>query len=150
MRRRRGRALTLAGALTMVACSSQRSSSPAVQAPVSARPQPPAVASNQEPPSTLTAAEIDASIRAQNASLLACYQSQLDVEPNLAEGKLILRFQITAQGAVQNAQVNHTTSTFTHPVVAQCVVDIFLHLQFPAKGGGIVNYPLQFSHAKGA
>lgn len=101
------------------------------------------------PSQARTPKEINDTIRAKATQLSACYDDQLDVEPDLAEGKLVLSFRIDEQGFVTDLRVNET-STLTHPVVARCIMDIFLHLEYPANNEVIVNYPLIFRRASGS
>ncbi|HWN66615.1 MAG TPA: AgmX/PglI C-terminal domain-containing protein, partial [Haliangium sp.] len=60
-------------------------------------------------------------------------------------GKLVVTFRIKPDGTVQSARVVPGKSTLRNSSVESCVTRQITGLKFPAKGGGVVNYPLIFS-----
>jgi hypothetical protein len=91
----------------------------------------------------LTREEIDKVVRARANLLKACYQRELNRKRGLA-GKLVITFVIAADGAVKSTRVD-PTSSLRDEDVERCTRAIITKLRFPAKGGGIVNYPFIFS-----
>jgi hypothetical protein len=94
--------------------------------------------------SGLTKAEIDRVVKSRSGLIKACYQRELNRSPGLG-GKLVVTFRILADGAVQSARVVAGKSTLRNSSVESCVTRQIMGLKFPAKGGGVVNYPFIFS-----
>ena len=92
----------------------------------------------------LSKAEIDKVVRARQGLIRACYQRQLNRTRGLG-GKLVVNFRILPNGAVQTARVVGGKSSLRNKSVESCVVRQITRLKFPAKGGGVVNYPFVFS-----
>jgi hypothetical protein len=94
--------------------------------------------------SGLTKAEIDRVVKSRSGLMKACYQRELNRAPGLG-GTLVVTFRIKADGTVQSARVVPGKSTLRNSSVESCVTRQITGLKFPAKGGGVVNYPLIFS-----
>lgn len=92
----------------------------------------------------LTKEEIDRVIRSRKGLIRACYQRELNRTHGLG-GKLVVNFRIKADGQVQSVRVVPGKSSLRNPKVESCVVRQITTLKFPAKGGGVVNYPFIFS-----
>jgi outer membrane biosynthesis protein TonB len=88
--------------------------------------------------------EINRVVQARKGVFRACYQKELNRSPGLG-GKLIVRFKIGPDGAVQNAS-NGGNSTLSNDSVEQCVKSNVMRLKFPPKGAiANVTYPFVFS-----
>jgi outer membrane biosynthesis protein TonB len=94
--------------------------------------------------SGLTKAEIDRVVKSRSGLMKACYQRELNRSPGLG-GTLVVSFRIKPDGTVQTARVVPGKSTLRNSSVESCVTRQITGLKFPAKGGGLVNYPLIFS-----
>ena len=94
--------------------------------------------------SGLTKAEIDRVVKSRSGLMKACYQRELNRAPGLG-GTLVVSFRIKADGTVQSARVVPGKSTLRNSSVESCITRQITGLKFPAKGGGLVNYPLIFS-----
>lgn len=84
-------------------------------------------------------------IHANHGKFKYCYESELVRNPRLA-GRIAVRFQINAQGAVTFASVDH--STMGNASVENCVVARIRGLTFPMPQGGgaaLVTYPFVFN-----
>lgn len=92
----------------------------------------------------LTKEEIDKVVKSRQGLIKACYQKELDRAKGIG-GKLVVRFSISADGTVTKASPDGGKSTLSNAAVSDCVVRQILKLKFPAKGGGVVNYPFIFS-----
>ncbi len=92
----------------------------------------------------LTKEEIDKVVKSRQGLIKACYQKELDRQKGLG-GKLVVKFSINAEGIVTKASPDGAKSSLTNAAVSDCVVRQILKLKFPAKGGGVVNYPFIFS-----
>ncbi|ACY16463.1 AgmX/PglI C-terminal domain-containing protein [Haliangium ochraceum] len=92
----------------------------------------------------LSKAEIDRVIKTRSGLIRACYQRELNRSRNLS-GKLVITFRIRSNGTVQSARVVGSKSTLRNSKVESCVTRQLTRLKFPAKGGGVVNYPFIFS-----
>ena len=92
----------------------------------------------------LTKEEIDKVVKSRAGLIKACYQKELDKQKGLG-GKLVIKFSIDPGGTVTKAAPDNGKSTLTNAAVSDCVVRQILKLKFPAKGGGVVNYPFIFS-----
>ncbi|MEZ4367238.1 MAG: AgmX/PglI C-terminal domain-containing protein [Kofleriaceae bacterium] len=88
--------------------------------------------------------EIDRVIRARQGVIKACYQKELNRSPGIG-GKLVVNFVIAANGTVKSSRVDPGKSTLRNAAVESCVKGQIARLKFPAKGGGVVNYPFIFS-----
>ncbi len=86
--------------------------------------------------------EIDAVIRRSQGTIRACYQRELNRNPTLA-GDVRMHFEILPNGKVTGQRKNG--GSMTNPEVIQCVKNALGYLQFPQKGGAIVNYPFVFN-----
>lgn len=88
--------------------------------------------------------EINRVVKARAGVFRACYQKELNRSPGLG-GKLVVRFKIGSDGAVQTA-ANAGGSTLSHDAVEQCVKSNVMRLKFPPKGAiANVTYPFVFS-----
>lgn len=92
----------------------------------------------------LSMGEIDKVVRAKSGLLKACYQRELNRSPGIG-GKLVVNFVIAADGTVKSSRVSPDKSTLRNAAVEACVKSQIARLKFPAKGGGVVNYPFVFS-----
>lgn len=83
-------------------------------------------------------------IRNHLGALKACYQRELQREPDLA-GRLVARIRIGADGLVREVTVEDDETG--HPALGACVVARLRGLQFPVSAGGgetLVRYPFTF------
>lgn len=92
---------------------------------------------------SLTREEIDKVVRGRASLIKACYQRELNRKRELS-GKLVVNFVIAADGTVKSTRID-PSSSLRDEGVEGCVRPIITKLRFPAKGGGIVNYPFLFS-----
>lgn len=90
----------------------------------------------------LTAAEIDAVIRRSQGVYRACYQREFNRDPALS-GDLRMHFEILPSGKVTGQR--RVGGSMSNAAVIQCVKNALGYLQFPQKGGAIVNYPFMFN-----
>lgn len=90
----------------------------------------------------LSKEEIDRVVRARAGVFRACYQKELNRTPGIG-GKLIIKFVISADGAVKSASTQG--GSLRNDGVESCVKGNIMRLKFPAKGGAIVNYPFVFT-----
>ena len=94
--------------------------------------------------SGLTKDDIDRVVRARQGLIKACYQKELNHTAGLG-GKLVLTFVIGADGGVTSTRVDPGKSSLRNDAVESCIRTQISKLKFPAKGGGVVNYPFIFS-----
>lgn len=94
--------------------------------------------------SGLTKEEIDRVVKSRSGLIKACYQRELNRVRDLG-GKLVINFVIAADGTVKSTRVEGSKSTLRHDGVESCVRSNIQRMKFPAKGGGVVNYPFIFS-----
>jgi hypothetical protein len=88
--------------------------------------------------------EINRVVKARAGVFRACYQKELNRSPGLG-GKLVVRFKIGSDGAVQTA-ANAGGSSLSNDAVEQCVKSNVMRLKFPPKGAiANVTYPFVFS-----
>ncbi|MBA3502807.1 MAG: AgmX/PglI C-terminal domain-containing protein [Myxococcota bacterium] len=88
--------------------------------------------------------EINRVVKARAGVFRACYQKELNRSPGLG-GKLVVRFKIGSDGAVQTA-ANAGGSSLTNDAVESCVKSNVMRLKFPPKGAiANVTYPFVFS-----
>lgn len=88
--------------------------------------------------------EINRVVKARAGVFRACYQKELNRTPGLG-GKLVVRFKIGADGAVQTA-ANAGGSSLSNAAVESCVKSNVMRLRFPPKGAiANVTYPFVFS-----
>jgi len=88
--------------------------------------------------------EINRVVKARAGVFRACYQKELNRSPGIG-GKLVVRFKIGSDGAVQTA-ANAGGSSLTNDAVEQCVKSNVMRLKFPPKGAiANVTYPFVFS-----
>lgn len=92
----------------------------------------------------LTKEEIDKVVRSRAGLIKSCYQRELDRTKGLG-GKIVVGFSISADGVVTRQKVDTGKSTLKNASVEDCVLRQIAKLKFPAKGGGVVNYPFIFS-----
>ncbi len=88
---------------------------------------------------------IDRVVKQHLAQIRYCYQKELNKDPQLS-GKIVIKFQIAADGTVDSAETNSTTMDNT--IVEDCICGRFLRFKFPQPEGGgivIVSYPFVFS-----
>jgi outer membrane biosynthesis protein TonB len=94
-------------------------------------------------PSTLDASAISRIMRANVASVRACYERGLQTDPNLA-GRTVVHFTITPSGAVSNVTA---APTLAAPAVLRCMEAAVASLTFPADEARepiSINYPFVF------
>lgn len=86
--------------------------------------------------------DIQKTVRAHQAAIQKCYVSALRKRPDLA-GKVIVRFAISPEGAVLEAQA---TESIGEPSVDACIVKQVKSWKFPKPKGGkvFVTYPFVF------
>ncbi len=92
---------------------------------------------------------IDTEIRMHLREIQACYQRELNRQPNL-EGKVVVRFEISPEGSVAWVEVAGTDMKETP--VPSCVSEVIGGLEFPEPaGGGVVRvtYPFRFRSIAG-
>ncbi len=89
----------------------------------------------------LTKAEINKVVQSRKNGIRACYERQLQRSPKLS-GKIIVNWKINASGKVTSAKIKSTT--MRNGAVEDCIVRQVMRMQFPAKGGGTVNFPFIF------
>ena len=94
--------------------------------------------------SGLTKEEIDKVVKSRQGLIKACYQSELNRTRGLG-GKLVVNFVIAADGSVKSTRIEGGKSSLRNAEVEGCVRRQISRLRFPAKGGGVVNYPFIFS-----
>ncbi|MBA3395752.1 MAG: AgmX/PglI C-terminal domain-containing protein [Deltaproteobacteria bacterium] len=88
--------------------------------------------------------EINRVVKARAGVFRACYQKELNRSPGIG-GKLVIKFKIGADGAVQSAS-NAGGSTLSNEAVEGCVKSNVMRLKFPPKGAiANVIYPFVFS-----
>lgn len=92
----------------------------------------------------LTKEEIDKVVKSRAGLIKSCYQRELDKTKGLG-GKLVVNFSIAPAGDVTRQKVDAGKSTLHNASVEDCVLRQIAKLKFPAKGGGVVNYPFLFS-----
>ncbi len=98
---------------------------------------------------TPSPAVIQSIVRSNYDAFRRCYESALARDPKM-EGRLDVRFEITAEGKVMRARI--AENTLPDCDAARCVRDNFRSLLFPKPQGGIVTvtYPIMFSPAEAA
>jgi hypothetical protein len=84
-------------------------------------------------------------VRQHVGQLRMCYETGLKSNPNL-EGKVVVTFEIGADGAVLKAAAD--SSTIADAKVVACVVNVFQRLSFPTPEGGNVSarFPIVLVH----
>ncbi len=83
-------------------------------------------------------------IQSQLGEIRYCYERQLSAEPDLY-GKVILRFSIDANGAVDSQKIG--LSTLKSAMVEGCILRRVTNWKFPKPRGGttvLVSYPFLF------
>jgi hypothetical protein len=116
--------------------------------PVPPSPPPPPTAKQLPYEGGLSRTDIQTVISRVMPQIKQCYEKELDSDPAL-EGKLTMRWVVTADGAVADALVSQNTfrGEGAKPT-GDCVLGIIARLKFPQpKGGGkvFVTYPFVFS-----
>jgi hypothetical protein len=96
----------------------------------------------------LSREEIDKVVRSRMGLIRACYQKELDRSRGLG-GQIVIKFTIAPAGEVTKTAVDSGRSTLKNAAVSDCVMRQIAKLKFPAKGGGFVNYPFNFSQGGG-
>jgi Ca-activated chloride channel family protein len=84
-------------------------------------------------------------IKRQKNAIRACYEKELQSDPNLA-GRVVVKFIIDGTGKVTNAVIEE--STLNNKVVEACLLKVIKRLTFPQPAGGsviVVSYPFTFS-----
>ena len=92
----------------------------------------------------LSKEEIDRVVKSRKGLIRACYQRELNRSRGLG-GKLVVNFRIAGNGKVKSARVVKGKSSLKNKKVSSCIMRQIKKLKFPAKGGGVVNYPFIFS-----
>ena len=92
----------------------------------------------------LSKEEIDKVVKSRAGLIKSCYQRELDKTKGLG-GKLVVSFSISPAGDVTRQKVDGGKSSLHNADVEDCVLRQIAKLKFPAKGGGVVNYPFIFS-----
>lgn len=86
-------------------------------------------------------------VQSHGAEIRACYAAQLKKHPAL-EGKVAVRFRISASGSVAFAEV--AQSTVANVELESCIVGQLASWVFPAPIGGgevLVTYPFEFKRS---
>jgi TonB family protein len=83
-------------------------------------------------------------VKSRSGLIKACYQKELNRSRDLG-GKLVVNFVIAADGTVKSTRIEGGKSSLRNSAVESCVRSNIQRLKFPAKGGGVVNYPFIFS-----
>jgi hypothetical protein len=85
-------------------------------------------------------------IQQRKAEIHKCYTDALSWNPEL-KGRLLIRFTVESDGTVSRAEEQAPPGEkFPDEVMARCVTDEFLLLQFPPGPGAIhITYPMIFS-----
>ncbi len=96
----------------------------------------------------LTREEIDKVVRSRMNLIRTCYQRELDRTRGLG-GQVTVKFTIAAAGNVTKTAIDGGRTTLKNAAVADCIMRQIAKLTFPAKGGGFVNYPFNFSQGGG-
>lgn len=91
----------------------------------------------------LSAEQIERVVRANQAALRYCYETELQRQRAL-KGKVLVQWRVDRAGAVPNARV--TSSTLNNSGVEGCIVRQIRKWRFPKPNGGEVNviYPFLF------
>jgi hypothetical protein len=77
----------------------------------------------------------------------ACYEQVLQDVPGL-KGDLVIQFILNPDGSMKHAELNEGRSTIKEPKLANCVIEVMRHLDFPESSRGMetkVNYPFNFN-----
>ncbi|MBI2898185.1 MAG: AgmX/PglI C-terminal domain-containing protein [Deltaproteobacteria bacterium] len=86
---------------------------------------------------TLDAREVRRVLELRTASIRACYERELRINPTL-RGSITVGFAIGASGAVARARADGMS-----PVVASCLASMVTRYRFPPPEGGSVEYVLE-------
>jgi hypothetical protein len=92
----------------------------------------------------LSREEVERVVRSRKGTIHACYQRAVNRDRSLA-GKLVVNFRIGADGKVASVRIEPGKSSLRSAEVESCIKRQIQGLQFPAKGGAIVNYPFIFT-----
>jgi hypothetical protein len=100
-----------------------------------------------EPPSVsgpLEAGTVVREVRARMGVIKSCYERGLQRDPKLT-GRLVLRWTITAAGAVEALAVE--SNTVAAPEVTSCLTDVVTRWRFPGSTSGptVVAFPFSFT-----
>jgi hypothetical protein len=77
----------------------------------------------------------------------ACYEQVLQDVPGM-KGDLVIQFILNPDGSMKHAELNEARSTIKEPKLANCVIEVMRHLDFPQSSRGMetkVNYPFNFN-----
>ena len=95
-----------------------------------------------------TRADIETIIKLRRDDARACYDKALAAHPNSGiEGDLTIKWKITPEGDVTDAELDTTKSQIMEPTVVQCIVDIIKKIKFAKSDKGYetrANYPFNF------
>ncbi len=89
-------------------------------------------------------------VKSALAQFKACYEREYHMNSKL-EGKVVIQWEIHAQGVAKNAQVIHNRSTLNNSAVEECVKNRMMALKFPEPPPGTsaeVTYPFIFQGQK--
>ena len=132
---------------TVAATAPQAKADPLAQAGPLAKVDPLGAAAVDDKPAgstgKLAPAAVQGAIRQNIAALRACYTAALANQPGL-RGRVALRLQIDASGAVSDSAIE--SSTLASPAAEKCLTLAARRIKFPKTGGGPVRvtYPLVF------
>lgn len=98
---------------------------------------------SKTPAATLANEEIEDAIQQRQSLFQRCWTQRLKDNPALV-GRLLLQFEISPRGRVQDVQV--AESTIPDQTMIRCVVSVLERISFREFGGGAINltFPLSF------
>jgi outer membrane biosynthesis protein TonB len=95
--------------------------------------------------------DIQTIIASRRDDARACYDKGLEGHPGI-EGDLTIKWKITPEGNVTDAEVDSTKSQILEPTVGQCIIDIIKKIKFAPSPKGFesrANYPFNFHPRQG-
>jgi hypothetical protein len=94
---------------------------------------------------TLDTAAVNRVVRDAQTAWLACYRKQQKTNPDLAYGKVVVRFTVRADGTVKNTAIKE--SNLDDKTLETCIVNVAKKLAFPTSEGETkLVLPLMFSN----
>lgn len=121
---------------------------PSAPPPKAAEPEP--ASSSDAPPKgsvyggTLAPVDVKKALVARKEDVKACYHALLE-KNNKASGKVVLRFTVGEEGAVE--EVVTMNGTTLPDETAKCIGDVVKSIKFPKPSGGkaTITYPWEFT-----
>lgn len=89
---------------------------------------------------------IQAAVQARRPEARACYDAAQKEKPTL-EGDIVIRWVITPEGAIDQAQLDADKSTIKDTKLADCLIGVIKTIKFQASPKGFetrANYPFNF------